>query len=260
MTDTQLSPTFRGASFDQLPTAPVRPGALAVFHHEPADRAVVSALLQIHGLDCVVAESCTAFVQSQRLALEPLAGPSPNLPLPGSLLDGLDAVLYAAPLALTEDTVLVQRLLYQPDVPIILLGTPADIAAAVHRLHLDTFSMLTEPLDPDTLLRLVNDLVRQRRGSQQQRTRQAEVAMLISSLSPQERSIAEQLAQQLPEDFIARTAQVSTRTVRVVRGRILNKLGIADTGQLTEMMGHPPASGSGARHHTAGSGPTLRAA
>ncbi|MHB8348331.1 MAG: response regulator transcription factor [Acidiferrobacterales bacterium] len=109
--------------------------------------------------------------------------------------------------------------------PIIFLTGHGDIPLSVRALKAGAVDFLEKPADPDVLLTRVREALTQdsqRRMAGAQRT---EMDTLYARLTLREREILVQVANGKTSKEIARSLQISPRTVEVHRSHIMGKLG-----------------------------------
>lgn len=126
-----------------------------------------------------------------------------------------------------------QRLLeLRPDVPIIFLSAHADVSSAVRAMKLGAVDFMQKPFDPtqflDSVRRLSQLALRQHAERAQQHVRIGAIARL----SAREKEVFEHLLEGASGKEIARSLNISPKTVEVHRANVLRKLEVSNLRQL----------------------------
>lgn len=110
--------------------------------------------------------------------------------------------------------------------PVIILTGSADIAMAVRAMKNGAVEFIEKPYEGSSLLAALGngfDRLEERRSDAEQRT-QAQAA--VGSLTPREREVLQGLLAGMSNKLISYRLGLSTRTVEVYRGHVMDKLGV----------------------------------
>lgn len=118
------------------------------------------------------------------------------------------------------------------DVPVILLSAHGDIPAAVRAMQLGAVDFLQKPFNPQQFLDSVNRAIELATEKFAQRTERADNEKRLQKLSPREREVFDLLLQGSASKEIAKTLQISYKTVDVHRASLLRKLDVASYREL----------------------------
>ncbi|HMR33656.1 MAG TPA: response regulator [Geminicoccaceae bacterium] len=197
------------------------PGTPAIVHLVDDDPAVLRALrrlLAAAGHACEAWETAEAF----------LAGPVStavgcvviDLQLPGA--DGLDL---QARLAERDDLL-----------PVIFLTGRGDIGASVRAMKGGAVDFLTKPVEPEALLAAIATALERCREKRAAREAGASVAERFARLTPREREVLDMVVEGRLNKQIAGDLGVAEKTVKVHRGRVMEKLGVRSIADLVRLV------------------------
>jgi FixJ family two-component response regulator len=132
-----------------------------------------------------------------------------------------------------------QEKLMRPDymMPIIFLTGHGELSMGVHAMKKGAVDFLTKPCDDEQLLAAVNRAVEkdmQARGSYKQKQ---EIRRRIELLTPRENEILRYVITGLLNKQIAATLGIAEPTVKIHRGRIMEKLRAESVADLVRMAG-----------------------
>lgn len=185
-----------------------------VVDDDPSVRKAISRLLASANYRAQTFESAESFLQTRLLD-----GPACvilDLQLPGT--DGME----------------VQRQLKQrqTDLPVIFLTGFGDVPSTVQAMKDGACDFLTKPVDDDILLATVEQAVQQ---NVQSRHRNAELKAFrtrVESLTPREHEVMQLVTAGLLNKQIARQMGITETTVKVHRGRMMEKTQVASVAEL----------------------------
>ncbi len=184
---------------------------------DPLVRDSVADLLDAAGFTVRMFGSATEFLRSEH----------PDLPaclildveLPG--LSGLD--LQAE---LTKSGV---------DMPIIFLTGRGDIPMSVRAMKAGAVEFLTKPFRKPELLDAVSEALRRDRESRKRRAETAELEKRLRTLTPREHQVLTLVVTGLLNKQIAGELGTTEETIKVHRGRVMNKMGAGSLAELVRM-------------------------
>jgi FixJ family two-component response regulator len=132
-----------------------------------------------------------------------------------------------------------QEKLMRPDymMPIIFLTGHGELSMGVHAMKKGAIDFLTKPCDDGQLLAAVNRAIEkdmQARGSYKQKQ---EIRRRIELLTPRENEILRYVITGLLNKQIAATLGIAEPTVKIHRGRIMEKLRAESVADLVRMAG-----------------------
>jgi FixJ family two-component response regulator len=154
-----------------------------------------------------------------------LAGWLPD-PAPGCLL--LDLMLPG-----TDGLQLQQRLQSaRQEIPIIFITGHGDIPASVRAMKAGAVDFLTKPFEDAALLRAVDEAILRDTRERAERTAHEAVAAHYAALTPREREVMALVVRGLPNKRIAQELGVSEKTVKIHRGRVMEKMQAQSVAEL----------------------------
>ena len=110
--------------------------------------------------------------------------------------------------------------------PVIVLTAYGDAATARAALKAGAFDFLEKLLDADVLLPLLDAAIRVEAGGREMVERHAELRRRIERLTPRERQVFDGVVAGWHNREIARSLDISPRTVEVYKARMMEKLGV----------------------------------
>ena len=120
-------------------------------------------------------------------------------------------------------------------IPIIFITGHGDIPMSVRAIKAGAVEFLTKPFRDQDLLDAVQQAIDQDRRARQQRAEIAELRQRYDGLSPREREVMELVVRGLPNKQIAGTLGTSEATVKLHRGRSMQKMQAASLADLIRM-------------------------
>ena len=119
--------------------------------------------------------------------------------------------------------------------PVIVMTGHGDVALAVRAMKAGAIDFIEKPFGDDTILDSIR-LAQSRFAQQQQTDAAAEAAQArITSLTPRERDVFEELVRGKQNKVIAHDLSISPRTVEVHRARVLEKMQARSLSELVRM-------------------------
>ena len=128
--------------------------------------------------------------------------------------------------------------------PIIFLSGHADVPIAARAMKRGAVDFLTKPVDRDDLLAAIRVSLEQDAKNRNRRAEHTALNELINMLTPREREVMTYVITGMLNKQIAGELDISEETVKIHRGRVMQKLGVASVAELVrlcEKSGIPPA-------------------
>ena len=128
-------------------------------------------------------------------------------------------------------------------IPIIYLSAHADVETTATAMKQGAVDFLTKPVDRDDLLEAIRVSLAQDAENRAQRAELSSINERIDSLTPREYEVMTYVATGMLNKQIAAELGISEETVKIHRGRVMQKLGIvsvADLVRLCEKAGIEP--------------------
>ncbi len=128
--------------------------------------------------------------------------------------------------------------------PIIFLSGHADVPIAARAMKRGAVDFLTKPVDRDELLEAIRVSLEQDAKNRNRRAEQLAIHEHIELLTPREREVMTYVITGMLNKQIAGELDISEETVKIHRGRVMQKLAVAsvaDLVRLCEKSGIAPA-------------------
>lgn len=185
-----------------------------VVDDEEGMRRALTRLLQAEGL------AVRSFATADEL-LAALEGEGPGCVLLDVAMPGLDGLQ------------LQQRLAERgARLPIVFLTGHGDIPMSVQAIKAGAVDFLTKPVRRDDLLRAVRAALDQAAAQQAATQADAELRSRLAQLTPREREVLEHVIAGKLNKVIAADLGTSEQTIKVHRGRVMEKMGVASVAEL----------------------------
>ena len=128
--------------------------------------------------------------------------------------------------------------------PIIFLSGHADVPIAAKAMKRGAADFLTKPVDRDDLLEAIRVSLEKDEENRAWEAEHADAQARIEELTPREREVMTWVITGMLNKQIAGELDISEETVKIHRGRVMQKLGlvsVAELVRLCEKAGIPPA-------------------
>lgn len=190
---------------------------VAVIDDDEAVRRATARLLTAEGYRVAQYESAEAYLEAaDALDADCLLL---DLRMPG--LDGMD---------LQES---LARSKAQPQ--IVFVTGFGDIPTTVRAMKLGAVDFLQKPVDAETLLAAIETAALRSEAARLERERLASLDGLLDSLTPREHEVFRQIIEGKLNKQIATELEISEKTVKVHRGRVMSKLGVRTVAELVRL-------------------------
>lgn len=120
--------------------------------------------------------------------------------------------------------------------PIIFITGHGDIPMAVEAVNAGALDFLEKPFDNDSLLARVEEAIAADRERRTREAASADIDQRLERLTPRERQVMEGILAGKLNKVIGYELDMSTRTVEVHRGRILEKLGARNAPEMVRLV------------------------
>jgi FixJ family two-component response regulator len=128
--------------------------------------------------------------------------------------------------------------------PIVFFSGASDVAATARAMRRGALDFLVKPVDDTTLVDTVTGALKVAVENWRRRLELEEISRRLARLTTRERRVCDLVAQGLLNKQIASALGASEKTVKVHRGRVMNKLEVDSVASLVWMLSRVPASRS----------------
>ena len=128
--------------------------------------------------------------------------------------------------------------------PIVFLSGHADVPIAAKAMKRGAVDFLTKPVDRDDLLEAIRVSLEKDEENRAREAEHADAEARIEELTPREREVMTWVITGMLNKQIAAELDISEETVKIHRGRVMQKLGVVSVAELVrlcEKAGIPPA-------------------
>jgi len=129
--------------------------------------------------------------------------------------------------------------------PIIFITGHGNIPMSVQAMKKGAVNFLAKPFDDEELLQAVREAIEKDRKAKAERAEVHDALKLIEQLTPREQEVLRYVITGMPNKQIALKLDIAEKTVKVHRGRIMEKLrveSVADLVRLAEKAAIQPAT------------------
>jgi RNA polymerase sigma factor (sigma-70 family) len=129
--------------------------------------------------------------------------------------------------------------------PVIFITGHGNIPMSVQAMKKGAVNFLAKPFDDEELLQAVREAIEKDRKAKAERAEVHDALKLIEQLTPREQEVLRYVITGMPNKQIALKLDIAEKTVKVHRGRIMEKLrveSVADLVRLAEKAAIQPAT------------------
>lgn len=119
--------------------------------------------------------------------------------------------------------------------PVIMMTAHGDVSLAVSAMKAGALDFVEKPWAKDELFRLVDRAMRQEEGKRAEHEAREKACSIISSFTPRELQVFDELTKGASNKVIARTLDLSPRTVEFYRSNVLEKSGSTSIAALVRL-------------------------
>jgi FixJ family two-component response regulator/signal transduction histidine kinase len=192
-------------------------GTVFVIDDDPSTRRALGRQLQGAGYRVHTYASAQAFLE--QLPPADVACIVSDICMPG--LSGLD--LQAALVRANRD------------LPIVFISGHGDIPTTVHAMKAGAVSFLPKPFTKSELLGAISEALARSREHERARSENAQLQTRYQSLTPREREVCALVVEGLLNKVIADRLGAAETTIKIHRGRVMEKMGAASVADLVRM-------------------------
>jgi RNA polymerase sigma factor (sigma-70 family) len=191
------------------------PPTVFVVDDDPAVRNAIVRLLKSAGYRAQPYPSADEFLAGR------MSDPAPGCVLLDLMLPGIDGLQLQRALQASPHSI-----------PIIFITGHGNIPASVSAMKAGAVDFLTKPFRDDDLLRAVDEAIRRDARERAARAERDLVLARFATLTPREREVMALVVRGLPNKRIAHELGTSEKTVKVHRGRVMEKMKAASLAEL----------------------------
>ncbi|MBI5897002.1 MAG: response regulator transcription factor [Desulfobacterales bacterium] len=139
-------------------------------------------------------------------------------------------------------------------IPVIFITGHGDIPSTVSAMKAGAVDFLAKPLNDADLLKAVDEALGRDRRQRRERTEREALARRFQSLTPREREVMALVVGGLPNKQIAFDLGASEKTVKIHRGRVMEKMkahSVADLVRAAQKIGIRPGAAPESRERRA---------
>ena len=119
--------------------------------------------------------------------------------------------------------------------PVLFLTGRGDVPASVKAMKAGATDFLTKPVDEDVLLEALRRALERGKAERESRRRLVEARERLEALTPREREVLEGVVAGRLNKQIAGDLGIAEKTVKVHRGRVMEKLGASSVAELVRL-------------------------
>jgi two-component system, LuxR family, response regulator FixJ len=195
---------------------PISAGNLFVVDDEPAVREAVASLACSLGIPCECFASGEEFLEYYNPSLAGCA-------LVDIRLQGMDGLELQERLAALGSTL-----------PVILISGYADVAVTVRGMRNGAMTVIEKPCHNDELAVAIRNALALNAARRESLANRVETQQRLQALAPRDRQLLEMIISGTPNKCIARTLEISQRTVDRLRARVFAKMHVASAVELAQ--------------------------
>ena len=119
--------------------------------------------------------------------------------------------------------------------PIVFLTGRGDIPMSVEAMKKGAVHFLTKPLDDNDLLQAVNEAIEKDRNAKAVQAEVQDIRGRVGLLTPREYEILRYVVSGMLNKQIAYTLNIAEKTVKIHRGRVMEKMGVDSVAELVRL-------------------------
>lgn len=120
------------------------------------------------------------------------------------------------------------------DLPVLFLTGHGDIPMSVRAMKKGAFDFLTKPVDEDVLLSVVRQALLHHQADQAKRLQTEALRARVDTLTPREKEVVRWVIAGALNKQIAARLGIAEKTVKIHRGRVMQKLGVSTVAELIQ--------------------------
>ncbi|MCX7288169.1 MAG: response regulator [Rhodobacterales bacterium] len=120
--------------------------------------------------------------------------------------------------------------------PVIFLTGQSSIPTAVQAMRAGAVDYLTKPVEADTLLAAIRSALELDHARRRQLSAERDVRALLASLTPRESEVLQEIVSGRLNKQIAHRLGAAEKTIKVHRGRVMQKMGVRSVAELVTLM------------------------
>ena len=121
------------------------------------------------------------------------------------------------------------------DFPVLIVSSHGDITTAVEAIRCGAMDFLEKPISIDDLLETTNEAARRGNAWQKQQLEKRDAQAKISALTEREFEVGKEMSRGLSNKEIARTLNLSPRTVEAHRARLMRRLEVSSVADVVRL-------------------------
>ncbi len=118
--------------------------------------------------------------------------------------------------------------------PIVFITGHGDIPMSVQAMKAGAVDFLTKPFTHKSLITVVRDALAKDLGQQSEKEERAVIERRLQELTPRERQVFDMVIQGMLNKQIAAALGASEQTIKVHRGRVMDKMQVASVAELVQ--------------------------
>jgi len=122
-------------------------------------------------------------------------------------------------------------------IPIVFVTGHGDIPMSVKAMKTGAIDFLTKPFDEEDLLKAVQEALKKDVANRSEMNERQNILQRVKSLTPREYEILTYVITGMLNKQIAYALDISEKTVKVHRGRVMEKLGVDSVAELVRLAG-----------------------
>lgn len=127
--------------------------------------------------------------------------------------------------------------------PVIFLTGQGSIPTAVQAIQAGAVDFLTKPVEAARLLAAIHSALQLDQTRRSQHGATQDLRTLLSTLTPREREVLQEIVSGRLNKQIAHRLGAAEKTIKVHRGRVMQKMGVRSVAELVTLMARLPDGG-----------------